>query len=452
MEKKQRKKLLFFILLMVVFSIWVDMPPQLPIKIDRKILGKEIKWEKTINQPPLDIKIGPLRIKKDLKARLGLDLQGGTHLILQVKMENIPEEDRKTALEATRNIIARRVDLFGVSEPLIQTSKVGEDFRVIVELAGIEETNQAIDLIGKTAQLDFREPMVATPSSIFDFKQTDLTGADLRRSEVRFDPNTSKPQVGLEFKESGKEKFAEITERNVGQTVAIFLDDFPITIPRVNEPITEGTAVISGDFTLEQAKNLSIQLNAGALPAPIEIVEQKNIGATLGTESVNKSLRAGLIGLALVILFMGAYYGKLGLVADLALVIYGLITLAMYKLIPVVLTLPGIAGFILSVGMAVDANILIFERIKEELRSGKAWSAAKELGFGRAWEAIKDANTCTLIICFLLFNPFGWSFLNTSGMARGFALTLGLGVMVGLFTGIVVSRTLIRTFLGGERK
>ncbi len=454
--ERYRKKLLFLIFVLVALAIFVDLPPELPIKIDweRKILGKEIKWhwEKTIYRPALDIKIGPLKIKKDLETKLGLDLQGGTHLVLQAEMENIAEEDRKTALEATRNVISRRVDLFGVSEPVIQTAKVGEDYRVIVELPGIKTINQAINLIGKTAQLDFREPTTTTPSSILDFQKTGLTGADLKRSEVRFDPNTSKPQVGLEFKESGREKFAEITSRNVGKTVAIFLDDFPITIPRVNEPITDGSAVISGEFTLEQAKNLSIQLNAGALPAPIKIVEQKNIGATLGSESIRKSLKAGLIGLLLVVLFMWAYYGKLGLIADLALFIYGLLTFALYKLIPVVLTLPGMAGFILSVGMAVDANILIFERIKEELRIGQKWSVARELGFGRAWDSIKDANICTLIICFLLFNPFDWSFLNTSGMTRGFALTLGLGVLISLFTGIVVSRTLIRTFLSDKEK
>ncbi len=178
----------------------------------------------------------------------------------------------------------------------------------------------------------------------------------------------------------------------------------------------------------------------------LKVIEQRNIGATLGQESVQKSIRAGLIGLSIVIGFMWAYYGRLGFLADLGLIIYGLITLALYKLIPVTLTLPGIAGFILSVGMAVDANILIFERIKEELREEKPWATAMELGFGRAWDSIKDANVCTLITCFILFNPFDWNFLNTSGMVRGFALTLGLGILISLFTGIIVSRTLIRMF------
>jgi len=191
---------------------------------------------------------------------------------------------------------------------------------------------------------------------------------------------------------------------------------------------------------------LSVQLNAGALPVPIKIIQQRNIGAILGETSVQKSVRAGLIGLLMVVLFMAAYYGRLGLLADLGLVIYGLITLALYKLLPVTLTLPGVAGFLLSMGMAVDSNILIFERMKEEERAGKAHAVAMELGFGRAWDSIRDANICTLITCFILFNPFNWSFLNTSGLVRGFALTLSLGVFLSLFTGVVVSRTLLRTF------
>jgi len=204
--------------------------------------------------------------------------------------------------------------------------------------------------------------------------------------------------------------------------------------------------VISGQFTTEDAKNLSIQLNAGALPVPIQVIGQNNVGATLGQESVTKSLQAGFLGLVIVMCFMILYYSRLGFLADLALIVYGIITLALYKLLGVTLTLPGLAGFILSVGMAVDSNILIFERTKEEQRSGKPWSTAIELGFGRAWDSIKDANIATLTICFILFNPFNWTFLNTSGLVRGFALTLALGIAISLFTGIIVTRTLIRLF------
>lgn len=397
-------------------------------------------------QKELNFQLGPIKIKRDLRPRFGLDLQGGTHLLLRANMEEIKEEDRDRALESAKNIISHRVDLFGVAEPVIQTSKVGEDYRIIVELPGIKEISQAIDLIGKTAQLDFREAGDASPSGNFllDFKKTGLTGKDLVRSEVVFDPNTGKPQVSLEFNEEGKEKFAEITKRNVGKRVGIFLDELPITIPTVNEPITDGRAVISGDFTIAQAKNFSIQLNAGALPVPIKVIEQRNISATLGEESVKKSSRAGLVGLLTVILFMIAYYGKFGFLAGIALIIYGLVTFALYKLIPVTLTLPALAGFFLSVGMAVDNEILIFERIKEELRSGESQQEAIELGFGRAWDSIKDADICTLITCFILFNPFDWSFLVTSGMVKGFALTLGLGVVISLFTSITVTQALLR--------
>jgi preprotein translocase subunit SecD len=253
--------------------------------------------------------------------------------------------------------------------------------------------------------------------------------------------------VSLRFTPEGGEKFAAITQRNLNQPLAIFLDNQLLTAPIVNEPILNGQAVISGNFTTQAATNLAIQLNAGALPVPIKIVEQKNISATLGADSINKSVKAGAVGLTLVMLFMLLYYGKNGLIADIALIIYGLLTLSIYKLIPVTLTLPGIAGFILSVGMAVDSNILIFERLKEELRAGRPFNIALELGFGRAWDSIKDANVCTIITSLVLLNPLNWHFLNTSGMVRGFALTLLIGVLISLFTGIVVTRTLMRVFL-----
>jgi len=325
----------------------------------------------------------------------------------------------------------------------------------------VTDINKAVDLIGQTAQLDFREEALpagrqgspsgtASPSAIsLNFNPTGLTGKDLKRSQVEFDQNTGQPVVGLEFNGEGAKKFEEITKKNIGKIVAIYLDQFPISLPRVEETITGGRAIIRGEFDLESAKKLSIQLNAGALPAPIKIIEQRNVGATLGAISVEKSIRAGVIGLLLVIGFMAAYYGFLGILADVALIIYGLLTLALYKLIPVTLTLPGLAGFILSVGMAVDANILIFERIKEERRAGKPLVVAMELGFGRAWDSIRDANICTLITCFILFNPLDWGFLNISGMVRGFALTLALGIAISLFTGIVVTRTFIRIFYKG---
>ncbi|OGJ21687.1 MAG: protein-export membrane protein SecD, partial [Candidatus Pacebacteria bacterium RIFCSPHIGHO2_01_FULL_46_10] len=235
--------------------------------------------------------------------------------------------------------------------------------------------------------------------------------------------------------------------RNIKKRVAIFLDEFPVSVPVVNEPILNGSAIISGGFTVDAAKQLSIQLNAGALPVPITIVQQETVDASLGTEAVQKTAIAGLVGVGLVALFMVLYYGWKGLLADLALGVYALITIAIYKLVPVTLTLPGIAGLLLSIGMAVDSNILIFERMKEELRMGKPFDLAMTLGFGRAWDSIKDANVATLFTCFILFNPFEFEFLNRSGMVRGFALTLALGIFVSLFTGIVVTRTFLRLFL-----
>ena len=446
------KNLLWLIIIFSLFALFIDLPRDL--NLDFKVLSLEIK--KKLSLPTINLKVGSFVFRRDLELKKGLDLQGGSHLLLEADMSGIGLEDQDTALSAAREVISRRVDLFGISESVVQTSKVGSSFRIIVELPGIKNIEEAVDLIGGTAQLDFREAppdlSESTPSAyqIFAYTKTGLTGKDLKKASVQFSPQSGEPMVALQFNNEGKEKFAEITKRNLGKQVAIFLDELPLTAPKVNEEIPTGEAVISGGFDLEEAKNLAIQLNAGALPVPVEIKEQKNIGATLGEESVKKSIKAGGLGLLLVILFMFFYYGRLGLLADMALVIYGLFTLAFYKLIPVTLTLPGIAGFILSIGMAVDANILIFERIKEEMRKGKSFRIARELGFQEALESIKDANICTLIICFILFNPFSWGFLNTSGMVRGFALTLGLGVIISLFTGVVVTRTLIRVFYKKE--
>lgn len=376
--------------------------------------------------------------QKDLSLKQGLDIAGGVHLVLKADMSQVETQDRVEALAAAAEVLRRRVDLFGVSEAIVQTAQTPADYRLIAELPGLTNVNQAIALIGQTAQLSFRQGD--------DFKPTDLTGKDLTKARLEFDQTSGQPIVALQFNEAGKQKFAQLTRDNIGQRLAIFLDEVPLTIPVVQQEIADGNAVITGNFTLDQARELAVQLNAGALPVPIEIIEQRHVTATLGQESVNRSLKAGLVGLILVVGFMIGVYRFLGLIAVFALVIYGLITLAVYKLIPVTLTLPGLAGFILSVGMAVDSNILIFERFKEEKRSGMSWSVAIERAFGRAWDSIKDANIATLTTAFILLNPLDWSFLPTSGMVRGFALTLMLGVILSLFTGIVVSRTLIRGF------
>jgi len=445
---KKSKSIFWLIVIFTIFSIFIDLPKSLNPKL---FLGKiKIDWK--ISGEGLNFTAGPIKFYRPVDLKKGLDLQGGTHLVFNADMRGTEAKDRDSALEAAQKNIEKRVNFFGVSEATVQTAKGKDDYRLIVELPGVKDINQAIDLIGKTAQLEFREENPnkeeATKSGEF-FLKTDLTGKDLKRSDVQFDPNTGSPVVSLEFNSEGAKKFGEITSKNVGKIVAIYLDGNPISIPKVEEAITTGKAIIKGEFSVDEAKRLSVQLNAGALPVPINLIEQRNVGATLGDESIRKSVRAGLIGLGLVIVFMWAYYGRLGLIADLALINYGLLTLALYKLIPVTLTLPGVAGFLLSVGMAVDANILIFERMKEEKRAGKPLSVAMELGFGRAWDSIRDANICTLIIAFILFNPFNWNFLNVSGMVRGFALTLSLGIAISLFTGIVVTRTLIRVFYHG---
>lgn len=445
---KNTRNVLWLIFFLAIFSIFVDIPKEMNLKFS---LGK-FKIDQKISGANLDFKLGPLNFKRPLEVKKGLDLQGGTHLVFGTDMTGIKEADRQDALNASQKNIEKRVNFFGVSEAVVQTAKTKDDYRLVVELPGVKDVNQAIDLIGQTAQLEFMtenpDKEEASKSGEF-FLKSNLNGKDLQRSAVTFDQNTGAPVVTLEFNNEGGKKFAEITGKNVGKIVGIFLDEMPISLPKVDEVITGGSAIIRGSFTIDEAKKLSIQLNAGALPVPIKLIEQRNIGATLGDESVSKSIRAGVIGLLFVMGFMLAYYGKLGLLADLALVNYGLITLALYKLIPVTLTLPGVAGFILSVGMAVDSNILIFERIKEERRMGKPLKIAMELGFGRAWDSIRDANVCTLITAFILFNPFNWTFLNSSGMVRGFALTLALGIAVSLFTGIVVTRTLIRVFYKG---
>jgi preprotein translocase subunit SecD len=444
----QPKRLFILILALTIISAIIAMPAQVPVKINQGPL----QFETTLYRPVIDFTLFNRRFTKDLELKQGLDLQGGTHVVLRADMENIDPPNRQNALDSAKNIISRRVDLYGIGEPVIQTSLVGEDYRIIVELPGVSDINQALDLIGRTAQLDFRTlaPEATEAADFSDYVSTGLTGKNLTLATVQYG-QTGSPEVGIEFDSDGAELFSQITQANLGKPVAIFLDEFPVTIPTVNQHITGGSAVITGQFTLEQAKNLSIQLNAGALPVPIEVIEQKNIGASLGQDSVDKSLRAGLVGLTMVMLFMVLYYGWLGFLASIGLLIYALITLALYKLIPVTITLPGLAGFILSVGMAVDSNILVFERMKEELRSGKNWRTSMELGFGRAWDSIKDANVATLITAFILFNPFDWPFLNTSGMIRGFSLTLSLGILISLFTGIVVTRTLLRLFYRGEQ-
>lgn len=400
----------------------------------------------TLYRPVINLNFSGINFIRDLDFKLGLDLQGGTHLVYDLDTSKVSGQDKTTAVSSTRSNIERRVNLLGVSESVVQTSVVGNEYRLIVELPGVKDVKQAVDTIGQTAQLDFRETLVATPSAASDFTSTGLTGNDLKISTVQFgggQASTGKPTVSIEFSPDGAKKFAEITKRNIGKPLAIFLDNYLVTAPNVETEITDGKAIITGNYTLDEAKRLTIQLNAGALPLPIKIIEQRTVGATLGSESVAKSLFAGLIGFVIIAVFMIANYGLKGLLADIALTLYVLMSLTIFKLIPVTLTLAGIAGFILSVGMAVDANILIFERIKEELRWGRPKRAALELGFHRAWTSVRDSNISSLITASILF-WFG------TGSVRGFALTLIVGIFVSLFTSVTITRTLLRKVYGGK--
>lgn len=443
-------KKVILILILTLICLYVALPRQIPVKINYS----SFNIDKTLVLPGIHINYSRFVYDNDFPLVLGLDLAGGSHLVFEANTQDIPDESKEEAIQGVRDIIERRVNLFGVSEPNVQTSKSEDKDRIIVELPGVNDPAEAVALIGQTAQLEFaelgeEEQEEGEPKTFLS--PTDLSGADLKKAQVVFDQTSGKPVVSIEFSEEGGKKFEELTEKNIGKALPILLDGQLVSAPIVQDKISGGSAQITGDFTLESAKALAIQLNAGALPIPVELVEQKTVGATLGGESVQRSIKAGVVGLTMVLLFMILYYGKLGLVADIALVIFAIITLAIYKIIPVVLTLPGIAGFLLAVGMAVDSNILIFERFKEE-KQKRPYADAMEVSFGRAWDSIRDANIATLITAFVLANPLDWPFLHISGPVRGFAITLAIGVAVSMFTGIVVSRNLLRVFIKNKKE
>jgi protein-export membrane protein SecD len=520
-----------------------------------------------------NIRIG--KYFKELKVHLGLDIQGGAQLLYEADVSKISDADRANALEGARDVIERRVNTFGVSEPVVQTSTIGGSNRVIVELPGVTDINDAIRQIGETPLLEFREQappeeqqplsneeqklindtnaqaektaqdvltkvlsgedftelanqysedpgntntdgskkggdlgyqnpeqyvpefrdallglkegeytpsLVKTsygyhiikreesreskdvndnaiteirarhilfrtlseqdlrPQQEENFVNTGLSGQHLKNAQVSFDPNTGEPQVSLQFNDEGKKLFAEITKRNLQKPVAIYLDGQPISIPTVQQEITAGEAVITGNFQLKEAKELAIRLTAGALPVPITLISQQSVGASLGKESVQKSFVAGILGLLLVAAFMIVYYRFPGFLSVVALGLYSLLVLAIFKLWPVTMTLAGIAGFILSIGMAVDANVLIFERMKEELRWGKHPTQAVEDGFARAWLSIRDSNVSSIITCVIL------AWFGTS-LVQGFAVTLAIGILMSMFSAITVTRTFLRLIM-----
>lgn len=444
---KHPRLLLISVLLVTVISILVNLTDPFEINI-----GK-------FHTQFQGLKIPYLKLNRDLSIRKGLDLEGGTSITLRADMKGVPVDQQQSALDSAKSVIEKRINPSGVSEALVQTVKIGKEYRINVEIPGVTDVNQALELVGKTAKLTFWEGdgfttsltasesvKLASASGIPlgilrdlgpGAKKTELTGADLKQATVGFDQKTGSPIVSLNFTSNGAKKFADITKRNVGKAVSIVLDDVVVSSPRVNEPIFGGSAQISGQFTTEQANTLQRQLNAGALPISLSVLQQSATGATLGNDSLQKSLFAGVIGFLVIVAFMIVLYGRLGFIASLALIVYTLLILTLFRLIPVTLTLAGIAGFILSIGVAVDANILIFERMKEEMRRGISHEAAIDLGFSRAWPSIKDSNISSLITCTILY------YFGTT-VVRGFAFTLALGVIVSMFSAIVVTRTFLR--------
>jgi protein-export membrane protein SecD len=442
--------LLLVVIILAAAALWVDLP----------------------TNPGLHIHLGPINFDRDIRVHQGLDLQGGMQVLLEADLPQ-GQEIEAGAMDAAKVIVKNRVDALGVTEPLVQSQ--GER-RIIVELPGVEDPELAIATIRETGLLEFvdmgntflpPDTVVATslggavapaepsptegitetatitptapvtPEQIYD---TVMTGKELDTVNVALD-QYSKPEIQFALKPDGTGIFADFTSKNVGRFLCIVLDKRVISCPRINSAIPDGSARITGEFTLEEARSLAIQLQYGALPVPLRVETTRSVGPTLGQDSVQRSVRAGAIGLAAVLLFMLIYYRLPGSLAALALIIYALLNFALFKLIPVTLTLPGITGFLLSTGMAVDANILIFERMKEELRWGRSLAAAINAGFDRAWTSIRDSNLSTIITCVILY-WFGSNF--GASVVKGFAITLFIGVVISMFTAVTVTRTFIR--------
>ncbi len=406
-----RRRLVFVLLILILFSVLSGIFTYDPL------------WKK---------------VSKFQEWRLGLDLAGGSFLTYEMDLSQVGNKDQDSVVKGLRDVIERRVNLFGVSEPKVYTESVGGSTRLVVELAGIRDVNQAIREIGATPTLDFREVVVEGTSTTYI--KTNLTGRYIQNAQISFNNQTNVPEVDIQFNEEGAVIFEEITGRNVGKQLAIFLDNALIESPVVQTKISGGRAQISGNFTIKTARDLVGRFNAGALPAPITLVNQQTIGADFGADALRKAIVAGAFGTLLVIVFMLVYYRFFGIFASLALLMYIALTLGVFKLFGVTMTLAGIAGFVLSIGMAVDANILVFERTKEELRKGLSRTAAIQEGFKRAWTSIRDSNISTMITALVLY-------YFTSGFIKGFALTLFIGVVISMFSAITITRTWLRIFV-----
>jgi len=396
--------------------------------------------------------------ESNFKFRLGLDLSGGTLLTYRADVSDVDSADVGDAMESLHNVIERRVNIFGVSEPVVQTeiSRIGEgeEHRLIVELPGVTNVDDAVKQLGQTPLLEFK--LLTGDLSTIDvsdqealdnlnidefYTSTGLTGRFLKRAQLQFGQGgsqglTADPIVTLTFDNEGGDLFEDITTNNVGEVLAIFLDGIPISQPVIQGPIAGGQAVITGSFTPDEGRELARNLNFGALPVPIELIGTQTIGAALGEEILARGLGAGIWGLALVALFMIVWYRLPGLISVVSLAIYISVMLALFKLVPVTLTAAGIAGFILSLGMAVDANVLIFERLKEEINSGKDLHDAIKEGFTRAWLSIRDGNVTSVFTAIILF-------YTTTSLVKGFALVFGVGVLVSMITAVSVTRTFL---------
>lgn len=467
---RSRNSWLIVIIVLVAFSIWVDLVPRI-----------------TVTNPLTD---KPL-IDRNTQLRRGLDTLGGLQTLLEADVANCAAVSQSD-LQVTKQILESRANALGVGEIVMQ---IAGQCRIVAEFPGVSNPEEVVAALqqtallefvdmgtsplpeGSTVQTDFGKPQAAqapaptatalatstpaaTPTAALNATpgvtaapsttvyHTVMTGAGLDTVTVQAGSLAGSYQIAFTLKPDAAKVFSEYTSSHVGQYLAIVLDKKVLSAPVIKNAITDGQGVIEGGFTNDSANALAVQLRYGSLPVPVKVVESQTVGPTLGAESVRKSLLAGLIGLSVVVLFMGLYYRVPGILADLALITYSLITLMLYKMIPITLTLPGIAGFILSIGMAVDANVLIFERLKEELRSGRTLQQAIDLGWSRAWPSIRDSNTSTLITCVILFlfgNTFGAS------MVKGFSINLALGVLISLFTAIIVTRTFLHVVLDNLR-
>lgn len=403
------------------------------------------------------------RADSQFKFKYGLDLNGGTHLAYRANVEGLDPKDVDASMDVLRQTIEKRVNIFGVSEPLVQV-EMGSSFadekdkyRLIVELPGVTDTEQAIASIGQTPLLEFKllredfdvssiqEKLNASTTSEQEidtlianaYQSAVLTGGDLKRASLVFDPTSRQPLVSIEFNEKGSKIFEQVTGEQIGKELAIFLDGKLISNPVIQQKIVGGMAQINGEFTPEEARDLVNNLNFGSLPVPIELISTQTIGATLGQQTLILGAQALIISVIAIALFMIVFYRLPGLVASVSLLTYVAVMLALFKVIPVVLTAAGIAGFILSLGMAVDANVLIFERIKEELDNRKKLTDAIKDGFDRAWSSIRDGNITSILAAVILY----W--FSDVSLVKGFALVFGLGVIISMLSAVLVSKTLM---------